>query len=302
MGRPPKSTSISDVNYSLQGSNQNEFDRIITEQSVLAVSSAAPIEPQQFKVYRLVNTKRKGRVYIDGLDEAKNPKTGRVERIYLLTGAHSIWASELEELLKDKDYMRQNRKSLEFNSGVLRVALWDERTIEFIENCKHYIDNPTRRTGSNYEFFLYDPEKQQKAALDKEMLEINMAIAANSLDEVKATKLASFLGISPVDNYGFPKSPAGIKQELILFAKRQPLIFQKNLDSKEVEISYLIRKAIYDAKVDVGGYDGNVMWAGGRVICKLPISRQPLEYLTELALTNSDDGRRFLEELERVSK
>lgn len=303
MAGSKKSTSLADVNYSLHGdNNQFEQEQIHVQQSAFALQEAAPITPQQYLIYKLVNSKTKGRVYIDGIDDAVNPKTGKMERIWLLDGAPSIWSSDLTELLKDKDYVRQNRKSLEFQGGILRVSVFDERVIEFIENCKHFTGNERRRTGSRYEFFLYDPEKQQKAALEKELLEMEMAIEAKNMDIVKAKKLAAFLGINPFDNYGFPKTDSGLRQELMLFAKRNPLVFKKNLDSKEVEISFLIRAAIQEAKIDIGGSDGNMRFANGRTICKLPMSRHPLEYLTELAMTNSDEGRRLLEELERISK
>jgi hypothetical protein len=250
----------------------------------------------------LVNTKRKGRVYIDGIDDVINPTTGKMERIWLLSGANSIWATDLVETLKDKDYVRNNRRSLQFEGGVLRIPDWDTLTLDFIKNCRHLLDNPSRRGGSKNEFFEYNPAKQQQVALDKEMLEMDMAIEASKMEIGKARKLANFFGIIFYDELGQPKTDDGIRRELMLFAKRDPKKFQQNLNSKEVEVAYLVKKAILDAKIDLGGGNGNVSWANGGMIGKIPASRKPQEYLVELAMTNSDEGRVFLEQLNNVVK
>lgn len=136
------------------------------------------------------------------------------------------------------------------------------------------------------------------------MLEIDMAIAAREMPIDKARKLANFLGVIFYDELGQPKTDDGIRRELMLLAKRDPKKFQQNIDSKEVEIAYLIKKAIIDSKIDLGGTDGNVRWANGGFIAKVPAARksQTQQYLLELAMTNSDEGKSFLEQLNNVSK
>ena len=68
-----------------------------------------------------------------------------------------------------------------------------------------------------------------------------------------------------------------------------------------MEVQYLVRKGIGEAKIDLGGVSGNVTWANGKgYIAKIPANRKPLEYLTELAMTNSDEGRLFKEQLEQI--
>lgn len=254
----------------------------------------------KYTIYKLVNTSRKGRVYIDGIDDdILNPKTGKRERVWLLAGASSIWSTDLVEQLKDKSWLRNNRRSLEFEGGILRVPDWDERALEFIKVCRHFIDNPHRRTGSRMEFFEYNPQKQQQALLKKEMLELDMAIAVKEMAIEKVRKLASFMGVIFYDDLGEPKTDDGIRRELMLVAKRAPENFQKHLESREVEISYLVKKAITSNKIDLGSGTGNAIWArNGGLIGKIPLSRKPHEYLTELAMTNSEEGRTFLEQLQ----
>lgn len=292
---------LADVQMSQGG--LSESASIQQEISNIAVKDAKAPE-SQYVIYKLVNTNRKGRVYVDGIDDdILNPKTGKRERIWLLSGSSSIWSTDLVEQLKDKDWVRNNRRSIIFEGGIVRVPKWDERQLEFIKNCRHLIDNPSRRTGSKFEFFEYNPKKQQEAALKKEMLELDMAMAVKDMDITKVKKLASFFGVIFYDELGEPKSDEGIRRELMLVAKRNPENFQKHLESKEVEIAYLVKKAIIDNKIDLGGNNGNAIWAKNNgLIGKIPLSRKPHEYLVELAMTNSEEGRTFLDQLQNLVK
>lgn len=256
----------------------------------------------KYTIFKLVDTKKKGRVYIDGIDDdILNPTTGKRERIWLLSGSSSIWSTDLVEQLKDKSWVRNNRRSLQFEGGILRVPHWDERALEFIRECRHFTDNPKRRSGSRFEFFEYNPKKQQELLLKKEELELDMAIAVKEMPIEKVKKLASFFGVLFNDELGEPKGDDGIRRELMLVAKRQPENFQKHLESKEVEIAYMVRKAITSNKIDLGGGNGNAIWAkNGGLIGKIPLSRKAHEYLVELAMTNSEEGRTFLEQLQMV--
>ncbi len=296
--------NIQDVQLSMGNKEQQQSNSQAGEQMSQIAMSEAPKVESEYIIYKLVDTKRKGRINIDGIDDdVLNPATKKRERIWLLSGTSSIWSTDLTEQLKDKDFVRNNRRSLCFESGILRVPKWDERLVEFIKACRHLIDNPSRRSGSKFEFFEYNPAKQQEAALAKEMLEMDMAIEASKMDISKARKLASFFGIIFYDDLGQPKTDDGIRRELMLFAKRDPIKFKANLDSKEVEISYLVKKAIIEAKIDLGGTTGTVKWSEtGGLIGKIPSSRNAQQYLVELAMQNTEDGTRFKEQLQKVIK
>lgn len=290
---------LSDVQFSLQGEPKE------TQSSLDIPVSFEPqnnVVEQQFIIFKLANTKRKGRVYVDGIDDAvMNDKTKKRERIWLLNSADSIWQSDLLDLIKDKDFMRRNRRSLLFENGICRIPVWDDRAVEFARACRHNIGSKDRRTGSKYEFFEYDPIKQQQEALNKEYFEIEMVLKAKDMPAEKMKRLASFLNISFNDDLGQYKGDDGIRRELIIRAKRDPKTFEKYIDSKEVDIAFLVKKAILDAKIDLTSQNGNAVWAGGKgFIAKIPASRRPLEYLTELAMTNNGDGLAFKQQLETL--
>ena len=268
-------------------------------ESVMATPVA---DEHKYHIFRLVK-KKKGRTYVDGIcDNATNPTTKKRERIYLINGSHSIWQSELGDLLKDKEYMRTNRRSLVFENGVCRIPSWDDRALEYARaNTKNV--GKLRSGNGKFDYYEYDAAAEQAARLERQMLKINMVIKAKEMPEAKMTQLASFLGISFVDELGMPKGSEGIRAELMIKADNHPELFEKYIDSEEVSVQYMVKKAIIEAKIDLTGQAGNALWSGGKgFIAKIPAGRKPYEYLTELAMTNSDEGRRFKEQLADFTK
>jgi hypothetical protein len=252
---------------------------------------------EKYHIFRLVK-KKKGRTYIDGVcNFAMNPKTGKRERIYLLEGAPSIWQSDLGDLLKDKEYISKNRRSLVFENSTLRIPSWNDRMLEY---ARANTNNVGKKRGGNgkYDYYEYDAAVEQAERFKKQVLKIDMVVKAKEMPAEKMKKLASFLGISFIDELGMPKGDEGVRTELMVKADNYPELFAKYIDSEEVDVQYMVKKAIIDAKIDLTGQSGNALWSGGKgFICKIPVGRKAHEYLTELAMTNSDEGRNFKEQL-----
>lgn len=233
-----------------------------------------------------------------------NPKTGRLERIWYLDGAQSIWDSELNHILSNKERYERARRGMDikFVDGVLRVRSTDLLLLEFLRANPHNIGK--RRVGSvPGDFFEYDPQEEQKERMAKQLLKIEMVLKVKEMDVDKVRKMASFFGIAFNDELGQVKSPDGLRTELMLKADSDPVNFQKYVDSREVEVAFLVKRAIIENKIDLGGESRSATWANGKgFIAKVPASRKPLEYLTELAMTNSDEGKRFKSQLEEIIK
>lgn len=253
-------------------------------------------------IFKLVKKKR-GRLNLDNCcDNVTNPKTKSPERIWLFNGARSIWDSELEHILKDKNRYERARvgRDIVFKDGILMVPSSDVLMLEFLRANIHNVG--TRRTGSGkYDFYEYDAKQEQQDRMAKQLFKIEMVGKAKDMDEKAAKKLASYFGISAYDEIGQLKTPAGIKTELMIKADNDPVTFAKYVDSKEVEVAYLVKKGILDAKIDTNTGNGIARWANGKgEICKIPQGRKPYEYLTELAMTNSEDGKQFKAQLEQI--
>lgn len=94
----------------------------------------------------------------------------------------------------------------------------------------------------------------------------------------------------------------GIRRDYVIYAKRNPDFFSRTKGSKEVEINFLVRKAISEAKIEINREPGKIYWAqGGGLICHCPTNIPPDKYLTDLALTPSEDGQRFKEQLQQFA-
>jgi hypothetical protein len=263
----------------------------------------------EFVVFKLANSNRDGGVHIPGLDYVIDPRTITKEKpngngpemIRLITGVPTIWAKEQEKL--DLAYIKKNIRTISFPRGsrFITVPTWDATQIEFMRHARHNTKNPLRKTGSKTEYFEYDPNEQAKALLDKEMLEIEMVALASQQPIEKIKPHAFYLGIKFDDEYGFPKPVGRLKAEYMLAAKRDPKRFKETVDSEEVNILYMLRKAILDGKIDISKGDGYAYYAGGARICLLPKTEKPMKTLTELAITKNKEGREFKEQLKKIT-
>lgn len=269
--------------------------------SMLGGEIAVPTE-RRYVLFRLVK-KKKGRTHIDGIcDAVMNPKTKRRERVWLLNGVDSIWQSDLLEVLKDKDYTKRNRRSLLFESGVCRILVDDDRALEFARACTKNVGK-SRGGNGKFDYYEYDPAEEQKDRLKVQMTKIDMVIKAKDMPVEKMKKLASYLGIVFYDELGQPKGDDGIRTELMIKADSNPVLFSKYIDSKEVDVAYMVKKGILEAKIDLTAQNGNAIWAAGQgFIAKIPSARKPLEYLTELAMSHTPEGKAFKEQLETTIK
>lgn len=302
----PKATSLSDINFAFTGEQNTEVFNTNVQDNISRIASeeAAPTE-SEYVVFKLVNTKKAGGTYIPNIDDVINPETKKVERIRLLSGVDSIWLKDQKDVTQD--YVRQNSRSLDFPRGAkcMRIPTWDKTALEFARICRHNIGSPNRKSGSKFEFFEYNPAKQAEEALKQEELEIEMAIEVKGMSDFDVKKYASFLGLRFNDEIGELKPPALIRKDLMMYAKRNPILFQKLIGErkKEVDVNYLVKKAIIEAKIDIGSTAGKAFWSnGGGLIGIIPASRKPAEYLTELACTNNEEGRQFLQQLQMATK
>lgn len=284
----------------VKASQLSSLDQVVIPTDILPEEKPK----EEYNVLFKLVKKKKGKLYLDNCcDNVPNPKNKNIpERIWLLSGATSIWESELEHIFKDKERYGRARKTRDiiFLDGVCRVRSSDVLMLEFLRRSSYNVGS-NRHGSGKYDFYEYNPEQEQKDRMAKQLVKIEMVIKAKEMPIDKAKKLASFFGISFVDELGMLKTDDGIRTELMLKADTHPAEFQKHIDSKEVEVSYMVKRAIIENKIDLGGGNGNAVWANGKgLIGKIPPTRKAYEYLTELAMTNSDDGRRFKEQLESL--
>ena len=264
----------------------------------LSTEAKTEVPEMEHVIFKLVNKRGRGNVNIDGVCDAYNPDTNKPERMRLLAGVESIWMKDQKDIAKD--YVDMNRRSLKFDDGVLRIPKWDVAAIEFAKNHNGFVDNPKRKTGSKYEFFEWNPLRIGEERMKKRMFKLEAMKKAMECPFEEMRKHAIYLGILPVDEMGMPKNEDYFRNEYILKAEENPERFMQSFGSKIVEISFMVRRAIMEAKIDFGKEKNKAYFSTGKFICSLPPNRKPYEVLIELATSSTPDAQEFLTDLQRA--
>lgn len=282
--------------------NNPEGPAIASEQmaSDIAVAQAfqTPKTEQTHKVFKLVNTKRNGRVHISGIDDVIDPETKKLTRICLLNGFHSIWQKDQKDLTPD--FVKMNGRSLTFENKILTIPIWDTQAIEFISLCRSNIKSPNKTKEAKHKFFEWNPAEQQAELLKKRKYKLDaIKIALGETDVNRARKHMSFLSIPMMDMLGFPLTDEGLLDAYALYAEQQPDNFMNTREDPRVNVSWLVKRAIVDAKIDLGRQPNTACWAsGGGFICKIPDPNKATDYLIEMAMLHTDEGKQFLMQLQ----
>lgn len=302
------------VDLSMGGAEQTHVsDKLMEEQlaSQMALEDAAKANPTpeavktdtKYVLFKLVNTSRKGRLNVDGIDDVINPKTGKMERIRLLAGVDTIWQREQKEITED--YVRQNRRSLQFEGKFCRIPEWDHTALEFARVCRSFVESPAyKQRGSKHAFFEWNPARmaEAKAATQKKKLEAMQKALSPSLSVEQMRKHAFYLGVQPVDEVGILKTDEGIRNDYFAKAEQDPVRFLESYEQPIVNISYLVKKAITEGKIDLGRTPGSAYWAAnGGHIGQYPANQTPADYLIGLAMGHTKEGKQFLETLQSIS-
>jgi len=274
-----------------------ESEQLASSMAVLA-SQQAGITAKTHRVFKLVNTKRNGRVHISGIDDVPDPVTKKLTRIVLLNGFESIWQKDQKDL--SPEFVKMNQRSLTFENKILSIPLWDTQALEFIDICRSNIKSPNKTKAAKHQFFEWDPEEMQKEQLKKRRAKLDaIKMALNETDMVKVRKHCSFLGIPMTDQLGFPLTDDGLSDVYALHAEQNPDRFTETITSPLINVSWLVKKAIIDAKIDLGRQPNTACWSnGGGFICKVPDPAKATEYLIELAMLHTDEGKQFLMQLQ----
>lgn len=301
-------SSIKDVQFAMNGESDakvkhSEVDYVPQRKGGNSIAGSAD-ESNKLIVFKLAKKNPSG-VYIQGIDYVVNPAEPEKgpQEIRLLDGVASIWAKDQKDIPANR--IGKLLRSIEFPKGTrfMYVPAFDKTKLEFMELCNHNLLNENKTRISKTEFFKYDPEAVEREKTDAIKKEIEILLKASQQPFEKMKRHAFYLGIRL--NHEIteaPKSEEALRGEYLMFAKMNPADFEKSFDSKEVEMQYKVRTAIIDGKIDISRGDGRIYWGkNGGIVCNIPKSEKPITYLTELALTNSKEGKEFKQELERLS-
>jgi hypothetical protein len=290
-----KSASLSDQSLVFQDEPESHQH----EESQSATQSSTP-QTSTFKVYKLSDVNKNGDFHMEGIDDVWNESKQRMERIRLLRGFPSIYLEDQKALTED--FIKANRRTLVFQRRVLRLPDYDQTAIDFLNKSNANLDNPHRKGYKRNTFFEWNPLRQAEIDRKKRLNRIEAIKMATNATEEDMRRHANYLGISFIDEMGFPKSAEGLRNDYELYAESQPNKFMQSVGSKEVEVAFVVKKAITDSKIDLTSRPGSAYWAfDGGFICKIPPDQKAHEYLVDFALYPQDDSKQFLEQLKKLS-
>ncbi len=298
--------SIKDVHFALNGEAQMQSAKRPGKDisGLVEFDPKKPIKDEKdWIIFKLVNNSNKGGVYLPSIDDVINPNTGAVERVRLLAGVNTIWQKDQKDVTKE--YVNKNLREVKFPRGVkiLRVNKVDKTMIEFLRITNANVGNLSRIGGARFEIYEYDSAAAEKELFIREELEFKMETIARTAKLSDMKKHAAFLGIRLISDLGEEKSEDGIRREYARYAKSNPAYFKQTYgETEQIEISWLVKKAISETLIDIGREPGKIFWSnGGGMIGVYPQTENPQDYLTTLALTNSKEGKLFKEQLQKIA-
>ena len=288
---------LKDVQYSQQGETLQEVRN--NEEASIAMHEAPSQSGTTYRIYKLSDTTKKGKYHMEGVDDIWNPTKKKMERIRLLRGFPSIYMEDQKAL--NEDFIKANRRSLIFDSRILRVPDYDTAAIEFLELSNSNIDNPNKKGTRRLTYFQWNPQRQAEVERAKRLAKVEAIKFATmaSVDDMR--KHANFLGIIFIDELGQPKSDDALRNDYELYAEAQPVKFMQSAGSPEVEVSFIVKKAILQSKIDLTAKPGSAYWASnGGFICKIPSTTPAKDYLVEYAMLPTDESKQFLSQLKNL--
>jgi len=292
-----KAVGLAEANFSQQG--EVKVQRQNDEAAQAMQESFSSNTATTFKIFKLSDTKKNGKYHMEGIDDVWNEKKGRMERIRLLRGYPSIWVEDQKGL--EKSFVEQNRRSLIFDRRVLRIADYDVEALEFLSLCNANLDNPNKKGTRKITFFQWNPQRTAELERAKRVAKVEAIKYASLASEDEMRKHCNFLGITFTDELGMPKSMDALRNDYELYAEAQPNKFMQSAGSKEVEIAFIVKKALIDNKIDTTTKRGSAYWSNnGGFICKIPADKKPQNYLVEFAMFPQDESKAFLEQLKKL--
>ena len=285
------------------------FSPVVEGRDEFIPQPAQQLQSVQNIVFKLVN-KSRGHVYLPLY--AENVKRGEdkdgkpvLDTLRVLEGVYTIWESEQKDIKMDAKTLSKRRKSLKFEwSGRDNVALVkadNKIMLEALRVIPHNTEVPGHHKGSRFAFFEVNTQKQAEMDAEKRKLQRKAVRIAEEMEFEPLKKHAVYLKIPVLDEYSYPKIEKALRNEYEDYAHLNPEKFLASAGSPEVEIAYLISKAISDAKIDTSTNKGSAYWASGGFICRIPTNSKPLDYLIEFAMLKGEDSKEFRDRLQIIA-
>jgi hypothetical protein len=260
------------------------------------------IPEAKFHIFKLTDDKRKGGYNLGSIcDVLWKDKEGnqKIRRMRLLRGHPSFWVDEQKELTPE--FIKTNHITTRFERGTARIPDAEKLQYEFLRYHGANIHAGTTYQTHKTTFYEWDSAAiaKKESELRGKRREALKIAAAQPLEQMR--KHCLFLGITFLDEFGEAKSPEALRNDYEDYADLNPEIFIESNGSKEMEITYLVKKAIKEGFIEVGRTPNSVHFTNGGLICKVPPNTKPVKALVDMALYNNEESKVFLEQLQALN-
>ncbi len=246
-------------------------------------------------IYKLTDESHTGRVDYTGEADVFDPETQQIRRARLLRGVSTLWADEQKHV--DKAYVRNNSIVIQFVNGVATVPAHEQLIRKYMELSNGNIENPNRYGSCYYSFKEWNPVKEAKADLDKELSSVEATKLAATQPLEKMLPHASYLGVSMFDEMGGNATEDRIRHGYIRKAMEDPKLFITTVDAPVVAIQFMVANAVNNGAIDLGKVRGSAYWQTGGFITVLPDGKDAVEYLTQFAMQDKEENVLFVKQL-----
>lgn len=226
--------------------------------------------------------------------------SGRERFARALQGYSSIWQDEQDTPAKLETSIVDGLKmSVRFDDGILIVKTPQDATfLKFLLVHDDYSGKEIRKTNRPPQFELMN----KKFTADEELKKLDEIDKA--VEKVKSIKNIDnhlehidFMNVKMYDAYGQRLPDSQVLLNYRKAAEANPRVFNKTFDSPEIKIKHKIKQAIAGGKIDLERVKGQAHFGDtGAIITVLDISKDPVDFLTEFAV--SKEGSGFLKKIQ----
>lgn len=285
--------------------NVTEQQKQEVEVAAFSSESTFEFEPTQeevekpFVVFCLKEERPQGQLIMEGRClNVLNPHTNKRDNLRLLRGIPTCWESEQKDI--PKDYEKTNQLTVDFAANLISVPKEEPHVIEFLRHHKQNI-NSKNFNAHSFHFYEYDTDVIAKAEEQKMQDQMKAGELAFSTKHEDIVKHLGYLGGNLIDDKtGYQKSPQSLKADYFKLSQSNPKKFLETYNSPFVNITYAVKKAITDSKIDLHKVSGTAHWADGGFICTLTPKKNVAACIVEFAMSASNESKDFLNRLNAI--
>ena len=265
------------------------------------VESSLKTVERDSRIFLLSNDKRQGTVIIDLEEEVIDPSTGKTRAMRLLRRAPSIWLDEQSAAQFPAAYVAKNVLTVTFTKGKCIIPMHEKLKLQAMDLSNRNTGNKKRIGAKDIYFYEWNPLVENAKAIKEEDMVIKAMQLAMTTPLEEMIPHAAYLNIQFVDEQGVEFDENALRAAYIRKAKNEADKFLKSVHSPVVKMTFLVKKAIANGRIDLSQQPGTAYWQDGGFISVIPEGKEADEYLVQFGMTHGDANIAFANQLRELT-